>query len=44
MLKWERLGVIELVRIPGVRAVRYRMTDVRSLAASIAIGKLAVAK
>jgi hypothetical protein len=40
LLKWERAGVITPVRIPGLRAVRYRAVDVRSLATNITIGRL----
>lgn len=36
IIKWERLGILVPVRIPGVRAVRLLATDVRSLAANIA--------
>lgn len=40
LLKWERDGVIEPVRIPGLRAVRYRSADVRALAQNIIRGRL----
>jgi hypothetical protein len=40
LLKWERAGVLTPVRIPGLRAVRYRAADVRSLAANITVGRL----
>lgn len=40
LLKWERAGVIETVRIPGLRAVRYRAADVRALAENISRGRL----
>ena len=42
IVKWERAGVIESVRVPGLRAVRFRAADVRSLAANIALGVLSV--
>lgn len=40
LIRWEREGVIKAVRIPGIRSVRYRATDVRSLANNISHGKL----
>jgi MerR-like DNA binding protein len=40
LLKWERQGILEPVRIPGIRAVRYRASDIRSLASNIAFGRL----
>jgi predicted site-specific integrase-resolvase len=40
LMKWETQGVIQVIRIPGLRAVRYRGADVRSLAANIAFGRL----
>jgi hypothetical protein len=40
LLKWERAGVLTPVRIPDLRAVRYRAADVRSLAANITVGRL----
>lgn len=40
LLKWERAGVITTVRIPGLRAVRYRADDVRALAVNISRGRL----
>ena len=40
LLKWERAGVLTPVQIPGLRAVRYRASDIRSLAANIAYGRL----
>jgi hypothetical protein len=40
VVKWERQGVIAPVRIPGIRAVRYRADDVRRLADNIQHGRL----
>ncbi|HEX2343995.1 MAG TPA: MerR family transcriptional regulator [Vicinamibacterales bacterium] len=40
LIKWESSNVIKPVRIPGIRAVRYRAEDVRRLAANIARGRL----
>jgi hypothetical protein len=40
LLKWERQGLLTAVQIPGLRAKRYRATDIRSLAANIAHGRL----
>jgi|KBSSwiStaDraftv2_1062776.scaffolds.fasta_scaffold1054906_2 predicted site-specific integrase-resolvase len=36
MLKWENQGVITPIAIPGIRAKRYRGSDIRSLANNIA--------
>jgi DNA-binding transcriptional MerR regulator len=43
LLKWEREGILTPVDIPGIRAKRYLATDVRSLAANIAHGRLSTA-
>lgn len=40
LLKWERDGILTVIRVPGIRAVRYKATDIRSLAANIAYGRL----
>jgi len=40
LIKWERRGVIRGVAVPGIRAVRYDVADVRSLAANILAGRL----
>lgn len=40
VFKWERAGILRPVRVPGVRSVRYRATDIRSLANNIADGRL----
>jgi excisionase family DNA binding protein len=40
--KWEASGVLPAVRIPGLRAVRHRASDVESLANNIAAGRLCV--
>jgi len=42
IVKWERQGVLTSVQIPGIRARRFRASDVRSLAANIAVGRLEV--
>lgn len=40
LIKWERQGIIGPVRIPGLRAVRYRAGDVQALAENISQGRL----
>jgi hypothetical protein len=40
LLKWERLGVITPIEIPGIRAKRYTVESVRNLARNIAAGRL----
>lgn len=40
MLKWERAGVIQPVRLPGLRSIRYDADDVRALAQNIRHGRL----
>lgn len=40
LLKWERNGVLTPITIPGLKAKRYLASDVRSLAANIARGRL----
>jgi hypothetical protein len=40
MLRWERQHVIAPIRIPGLRAVRYRAADVQTLAEAITAGRL----
>jgi len=42
VFKWERAGILPAIVIPGIRAVRNRASDVRSLANSIAAGRLSV--
>jgi hypothetical protein len=40
LIRRERAGVIAVHAVPGIRAVRYVATDVRSLAANIVAGRL----
>jgi len=42
IFKWERAGILPAIVIPGIRAVRNRASDVRSLADNIAAGRLCV--
>jgi hypothetical protein len=40
IVKFEKQGLIKAIRIPGVRAVRHHLPEVRALAQTIAAGKL----
>ena len=42
VFKWERAGILPVVVIPGIRAVRNLASDVRSLARNIGRGILKV--
>lgn len=40
LMRWERAGFITPLRVPGIRSVRYHVTEVRSLAQRILNGNL----
>lgn len=44
LAKWERQGVLRAIHVPGIRATRYRFTDVTSLARNIERGVLSSAE